>query len=911
MIPVTEPTSTPGTSSAPGTSSTPGPETSPSAIPYPPEWEADVLASDGGTVHLRPIAPEDAERLVRFHEGLSERTRYLRYFGPYPRMPERDVHRFTHVDHRDRVSFVLTLGDDIVGVGLYELLSRGEDSAAAEVAFVVADEHQGRGFGSILLEHLANAAAQNGFTRFEAEVLSENRGMISVFRDAGYEVSRSYDGSIVHLEFDIDPTEARLAVRDSRERVSEARSVGNVLHPRSIAVIGASGDVTKVGGVVLRNLLAAGFTGPVFPVNPERRSVHGVRAYPTVRDIPDEVDLAVVAVPSPLIDEVLDDCLAKRVKALVVVSAGFGEAGPEGIAAERRLVRAARAHGMRVIGPNALGVINTDPAVGMNASLVPVLPPPGKVGFFCQSGALGIAILDTARRRQLGLSAFVSAGNRADVSGNDLLQYWDSDPRTEVVLLYLESFGNPRKFSRIARRVARAKPVIAVKSGRHAAPFALAATGVTLDDDSVRALFEQSGVVQVDSISDLFDCALLFSYQPLPTGPRVAVVGNSTALGVLTVDAARGAGLEASEPLDVGPHAAPEDLASALSAAMTDPAIDAVIVVFVPPVALPSEPYAEALRAASVGATKPVVTTFLGGEGIPDDLVVRDASGSPVRGSVPSYPGPERAVAALSRAWRYARWRNAPASKVVRPDGIEEARARELCEEWLPTAPEGWLDDRQAQDLLGCYGLGIVEYRDVEDPEEAIAAAADLGYPVAVKALGSEWEFRTDLLGVRLDLTRAESVRVAYWEITRIIGEKRVRVQRMAPKGIACVVGLQDDPSFGTLIRFGIAGVISELVGDRAFGVPPLTEDSAWSLVNGPRLAPLLEGYRGAPLADKAALVEVLQRVSALAVDLPAVREISLHPVLAAPGGAAILGARVRIGHDPGTGGEGSPRRLR
>ncbi|MBQ7806866.1 GNAT family N-acetyltransferase, partial [Rhodococcus sp. (in: high G+C Gram-positive bacteria)] len=526
------------TVAAGGEASGQAPKTDP-AHTYPHSWVVDVLASDGGAVALRPIVPEDADKLVEFHGKLSERTRYLRYFGPYPTMSARDVKNFTTVDHHNRVAFVTMLGDEIIAVGRYERLLDVGDGKSAEVAFVVADAHQGRGLGPILLEYLAAAAAENGLTMFVAEVLSENRNMVTVFREAGYQVSRSFDGGVLRLEFAIDPTEALVSVRNSRERAAEARSMGNVLSPRSVAVIGASADPAKVGNAVLTNLLRGGFTGPVYPVNAEHRSVHGVRAYPTVRDIPDDVDLAVVAVPAESINSVLDDCLDKGVKALVVVSSGFSESGPDGRSSERKLVHAARAHGMRLIGPNALGVANNDPAISLNATLAPVLPVAGNVGFFCQSGALGIAILDEAARSRIGLSAFVSAGNRADVSGNDLLQYWDSDQSTEVVLLYLESFGNPRKFSRIARRVARKKPIVAVKSGRHAVPPVLAATGVEIDDSIVRALFEQAGVIQVGSISQLFDCALLFGYQPLPAGPRLAVIGNSTALGVLAADAAR------------------------------------------------------------------------------------------------------------------------------------------------------------------------------------------------------------------------------------------------------------------------------------------------------------------------------------------------------------------------------------
>lgn len=866
---------------------------------YPRHWVADVLASDGGVVHLRPIVPEDADLVVDFHGRLSERTRYLRYFGPYPTISKRDLFNFTVVDHHRRVAFVALLGGEIIAVGRYEGLDEG-DGLSAEVAFTVADAHQGRGLGPILLEHLAGAAAENGLRRFVAEVLAENRHMITVFREAGYQVSRSFEGGVVHLEFDIDPTEALVSVRNARERAAEARSVRNILSPGSVAVIGASTDSRKVGNAVLVNMLRSGFTGPVYPVNAEHRSVRGVRAYPTVRDIPDEIDLAVAAVPAESIDAVLDDCLDKGVKALLVVSSGFGETGPVGRDAERRLALAARAHGMRLIGPNALGVANNDPAIGLNATLAPVLPTAGNVGFFCQSGALGIAILDEAAKTGVGLSSFVSAGNRADLSGNDLLQYWDTDPATEVVLLYLESFGNPRKFSRIARRVARNKPIVAVKSGRHAVPPTHAARPGEMDDTIVRYLFEQAGVVQVESIAQLFDSALLFGYQPLPGGPRVAVVGNSTALGVLAVDAARGQGLHPAEAVDLGAQATPQEFADAVSRALAATDVDAVIAVFVPPVAVTVEPYAEALREAVADTDKPVVTTFLATEGIPDVLAVRDEAGNPVRGSVPSYPGPERAATALARAWRYAKWRSRPVSQVVRPSGIDPERARALVEGWLATTPDGrYLSDTEAAVLLACYGVHVAEFRAVTTEDEAVDAAAEIGFPVAVKATGAQWRHRPDLSGVRLDLVDADSVRAAYRDLAVVSGEPLLHVQKMATKGIGCAIRVQDDPSFGSLISFGVAGVISDLLGDRAYRVLPLTEDEAVELIEAPKAAPLLTGYRNSAPASRAALVDFVQRISALADDLPEVRALACEPVLASPTGADLTDAHVRIGPEP------------
>nr|WP_324194588.1 GNAT family N-acetyltransferase [Nocardia blacklockiae] len=872
-----------------------------------------MLAADGGVVRLRPITPGDAEALQEFHALLSDRTRYLRYFGPYPRMTPKDLYRTTHVDYRDRVGLVIELGETIIAVGRYELLADREGPRAAEVAFVVADGHQGRGLGSILLEHLAGAAAENDIATFVAEVLAENNAMVTVFRDAGYQVQRSRDGSVLHLEFAIDPTEALLSVRDSRERASEARSVGNLLSPRSIAVIGATPSAGRVGGAVLANLLSSVFQGPVFPVNPNRSSVRGVRAYATVRDIPDEVDLAVVAVPATEIPSVLDDCMAKGVKGLVVLTAGFSETGPAGFAAERDLVAAVRGHGMRVVGPSALGIANTDPAVSLNATLASVLPGRGRVGFFCQSGPLGAAILGEAAARNLGLSTFVSAGNRADVSGNDLLQYWDTDPGTDVVLLYLETFGNPRKFSRIARRVARTKPIVAVSSGRNATRTMPVSE---LERSVERDLFAQAGIVQVDTISELFDCAMLLAYQPLPGGPRLAVIGNSAALGWLAVDAARGEGLAVRAPTDLGPQADPADFHAAVAAAMDSSDVDAVIVIFAPPVPVSVASFAEAIRAGAHAGAKPVLTTFVADQGMPNLLTVRGAGGTVERGSIPSYPDPERAARALARVRRYADWRTRPASAVVRPADVDTERARNLVGEWMSRAPEGgWLGDLEAVDLLACYGIGVVEFREVRDEDAAERAAAELGYPVAAKATGELWRNRPDLTGVRLDLWRPSAVRRGYTDLAEVSGNDVVHIQRMATKGVGCVLRVQDDPSFGSVISFGLSGTIIDLLGDRVYRALPLSEAESVALIDAPRAAPLLDGETGVPgktigePVDKRALSALAQRISALCDDLPEIRELSVEPVLASPRGAAILYARVRIGPEPSRFDIG-PRRL-
>ncbi len=885
---------------------------------YPHHWEADVIASDGGIVHMRPILPSDAPQLLDFHAHLSERTRYLRFFGPYPRIPPRDLERFTQVDHRSRVAFICLLGDEIIAVGRYEGVpgeggpggtTGTEGSNSAEVAFAVRDDHQGRGLGSILLEHLAAAARENGLRRFEAEVLVENRQMVRVFRDAGYQVSRAFTEGVIHLEFDIDPTEKSIAVRDAREQRAEARSVHNVLHPGSVAVIGASTDPSKIGHAVLANLLRGNFTGPVYPVNPEARSVRGVRAYASVTDIPDEVDLAVVAIPAAGVDEVMDACLAKGVRALVVMSAGFAESGEGGSGAQRRLAEQARAHGMRVIGPNALGIANIAPDVRLNATLAPHLPGRGRVGFFSQSGALGIAILAAAAERGLGLSTFVSAGNRADVSGNDLLQYWESDAATDVVLLYLETFGNPRKFGRLARRFGRKKPIVVVKSGRHSAPSALVGA-VPTDDASVKAVFEQAGVIRVETLSQLFDTALLLAYQPLPRGSRVGVVGNSTALGVLVADALVVEGLDpAGAAIDVGAAASPEEFAAAVASAIGDEATDALVAVFVPPVATPGAAYARALREAVDGSGKPVVAVFLAAEGVPGELAVTDEEGSPGHGSVPSYSSPERAVAALARAARYARWRAPPVGEFVVPDGIDTERARALVAR-LCTGAARTLIPEEGVELLACYGIEMATFRRADHVEAALAVAEELGYPVALKVVGERWRHRSDQLGVRLDLPDAAAVTRAYADVVEVSGVREVFVQRMTPRGVSCLLEIVDDPSFGSLLTFGLSGIATELLGDRAYRGLPVSDQDAAALVRGPRAAPLLAGYRGAEPARLEALEELVLRVGRMAEDLPEVRSLLLDPVLASAQGAFVAGVRVVLGPPP-TRDDTGPRRLR
>ncbi|MEU5561696.1 bifunctional acetate--CoA ligase family protein/GNAT family N-acetyltransferase [Micromonospora musae] len=841
----------------------------------------DVLLSDGSTVQLRPIRPEDAPEIVSMHGRFSERTRYLRYFSPYPRIPERDLRRFVTVDHREREALVVLAGGRIVAVGRYERL--GPAAPEAEVAFVVEDAHQGRGIGSVLLEYLADAARRVGIVHFVAEVLPANGTMLRVFSDFGYQVRRQFADGVVHLTFPIAPTEATLAVQRGREHRTEARSIARLLAPRGVAVYGASATGQGVGAAVLGHLRDGGFVGAVVPVHPTAATVAGLPAFPHAVDAGVPLDLAVVAVAPDAAPAVVADAAAAGVHGLVVISAGFAEAGAEGAAAQRALVRAAYAAGMRVIGPNCLGVANTHPAVRLNATLAPVLPPPGRVGIFSQSGAFGVALLAEADRRGLGLSGFVSAGNRADVSGNDLLQYWQDDPGTDVVMLHLETFGNPRKFARLARWIGRTKPVVALAS-----PARLLGTASSAgpDEVAVAALFTQSGVIRVDTVGELLDVGLLLANQPLPAGPRVAVVGNSSALTGLAARACVAQGLTPAEggSRDVGPNATAAEFAAALAAAAGDDRVDALAVMLAPP--LPGQPAEADLSVALPAALrpgKPVVVTVLAG---------RTVSG------LPAYVGVEEAIRALARVHRYADWLRRPPGALPELTGID------------PTAGQAALrrDGVDTAGLLAAYGIDLVESAAARSADEADEVATRLGFPVALKAAAYGLRHRLDLGAVRLDLPDPAALRRAYAELAAAFGPD-VLVQPMVPPGVACVVELVEDPAFGPVVGFGVGGVATELLGDRAWRAVPLTDRDAEELVDEPRAAPLLRGHRGAAPVDRSALAELLLRVGRLADEQPRVRALTLNPVLARPDGLSVLHATVRLGaatDRPDTG----PRRL-
>ncbi|MHC3451050.1 bifunctional acetate--CoA ligase family protein/GNAT family N-acetyltransferase [Streptomyces prasinus] len=944
---------------------------------YPAHWEADVVLRDGGTARVRPITVDDAERLVSFYEQVSDESKYYRFFAPYPRLSAKDVHRFTHHDFVDRVGLAATVGGEFIATVRYDRIGPDGTPASspadeAEVAFLVQDAHQGRGIASALLEHIAAVARERGIRRFAAEVLPANSKMIKVFTDAGYTQKRSFEDGVVRLEFGLEPTDRSLAVQQAREQRAEARSVQRLLAPGSVAVIGAGRVPGGVGRSLLDNIRDAGFTGRLYAVNkalpPERGELDGaagVPAHRSVRDIDGPVDLAVVAVPADDVPEAVAECGEHGVQGIVVVSAGYAEAGPEGRERQRALVRQARSYGMRIIGPNAFGVINTSPDVRLNASLAPQMPRPGRIGLFAQSGAIGIALLSRLHRRGggvtgvTGVSTFVSSGNRADVSGNDVMQYWYDDPDTDVALMYLESIGNPRKFTRLARRTAAVKPLVVVQGARHGSgPRGHAVRATRLPHATVSALLRQAGVIRVDTITELVDAGLLLARQPLPSGPRVAILGNSESLGLLTYDACLAEGLRPHRPLDLTTGASAADFHAALSRALADDTCDAVVVTAIPALgepptddaalagalrsaaaATPSKPVlvvhvelgglAEALSAAAGTAPQPAPAAPARPQeraahptpsedehpGVaPTRLAPQDPATGPVPPApaglpedahlIPAYPAAERAVRALAHSVAYAQWRRdaADPGKVPAYEDIDERSAAALIDAQLTRGESLTLGTEETRALLGAYGIHVHRALPAPTADEAVEAARTLGRPVALKVTAPHLRHRADLGGVRLDLADEEQLRRAYAELTDQLGtpeELRPVVQRMAPRGVDTIVRAVIDPAAGAALSFGLAGAPSQLLGDMAHRLIPVTDREAASLVRSIRTAPLLFGWRGSTPVDTPALEELLLRVSRLVDDHPEVVAVGLEPVVVATHGVSVLSASVRLAPPP------------
>jgi acetyl coenzyme A synthetase (ADP forming)-like protein len=872
----------------------------------------DVVVRDGSTVCLRRAVDRDIPALLAFLASLSPHSLYQRFMGLPALTPDR-VRLLTPSSERRGAALIAECHDAIVAfAGFYPFSA---ESTNAEVAFAVADAMQGHGIGTKLLEQLAAVARAQGIFTFEADVLGDNQRMLDVFRESGYGVTSAIQGGVWRVTLSLSLTEAYADRAATRSRIAASASMRAFFEPTSVAVIGANRERGKIGAEILHNLVVSGFTGQLAAVHPTATAIDGVRAYPRIADVPAPVDLAVIVVPARHVLDAVDECIAVGVPALCVISAGFGESDAEGRAREAALVERVRRAGCRLVGPNCMGLLNTDPAVRLNATFSPVNPPAGTVAMSTQSGALGLAILDYATRLNIGISSFVSVGNKPDVSGNDLIQYWAEDPRTSVILLYLESFGNPRKFSEIARRVGRTKPIVAVKAGRSAAGSRAASshTGALASSDTVvDALFRQSGVIRTERLEELFDVAALLANQPVPRGRRVAILTNAGGPGILAADACEAQGLElpaltdatcaelrsflppaasVGNPVDMLASAPPDHYRRALSAILQDDQIDSVITIFIPPLVTDPADVATAIREASrTAGGKPILGVFMRAEGAPSTLA-----------PIPCYAFPESAALALARVSAYGQWRGRPIERVPALDGIDRRHVRDIVESAL-VGGGGWMTADQSTALLTSVGIHSATAGTASTLATALETAARIGYPVALKAIGPTLLHKTERRAVALDLATPDALREAYRDLEDRLGADMtsVLVQQMVPKGVEMIVGAVHDPSFGPLVACGTGGVLVDVLADASFRLHPLTASDAGEMIDELRGARLLRGYRGAPPADEAALRDVLLRISSLIELAPEIQELDLNPVIVKASGAVVADARIRLdGHQP------------
>jgi acyl-CoA synthetase (NDP forming)/GNAT superfamily N-acetyltransferase len=868
--------------------------------PYPDHWEADVVLRDGRTCHIRPVRSDDGPALTAFSEALSEETLYTRFFTASRELAAQDMQRLLEVDNKNRLSLLAMSNGEVIGVAVYDAVGRAE----GEIAFTIADQHQGRGLGSVLLEHLAAIARENGIHRFKAEVLSGNRRMLNTFEAAGYTPSQEVEDGIVLLDFDIDPTHRTRRVARGREHRAEALSIKKLVAPKAVAVVCDRAGEGSLGASIVNNLLAGGFTGHLYVVSPTGQAVDGVSGFRTLSEIGEPVDLVVMAMGAAAVEKAIDDCAACGVTGIVVTTGGFISSGNS--TRQKALAQRIRERGMRLVGPNSLGIINTAPGITLNASVIPAMPGRGRAGVFSQTAAFGTAILSQAAQRGLGVSLFFSAGNRADVSANDLLQYWEDDDSTSLVLLYLESIGNPRKFTRIARRIARQKPVVAVRSGRSSQtlPLGHAVRSTDLEAAAVDAMFEQAGVIQVNSLTELLDLAGLLAVQPLPRGDRVGFVTDSDSLGLLAVDAATSLGLQpVGDARITDPAHHLDGFEKAVADLLADPAVDSVIVTHVPSIHESSDALSTVMTKLAKTATKPLIAVMLANRSGP---LVGDLTtyGMPGHGSVPVFGDVEAALRALRSVVEYQAWLSSPRGTVPTWSDVDSRRGHEVVLDAVQKMESPQVRaELSAQDLdtvLDSYGIHLWPTIPVGTEEEAVAAAKVTGYPVVLKSTIERYEHRTDLGGLRLTLENEHAVRTAFLSMMATLppdAAAKLAIQRMAPPGVACVAGATEDPLFGPVVSFRLGGLYPTLLKDTCFRIPPLSDEDAKALVRAPKSAPMLlnkllpDGQRSAEL-DIEALEDLLARLGHLADDLPEMAELELNPIVVHQKGVAVLGAK-------------------
>jgi acetyl coenzyme A synthetase (ADP forming)-like protein len=883
--------------------------------------DIDVVLRDGSSVRIRAAKPTDETLVLAFLTGLSDVSRTLRFGAGQADLVE-TAKQWIDPGCTD-CCVVAVLGGEIVGQASYDRTVADR----AKVGFTVTDAFQGRGLGTLLLKRLAEAAEAEGVAVFEADVVPDNHKMLEVFKESGFGVTMTSEPGLVHVQFPTSITPDARVRFEAREQIAAMNAVRGMLAPRSIAVVGAGRKRKTIGGEVFHNLMDGGFNGPVYPVNPVAEVVQSVRAYKSILDIPGPVDLAVIVVPAKLTMQAARECAEKGVHGMVVITAGFGETGPAGKEMQRELMAIAREAGMRVIGPNCMGVINTHDDVRMNATFSPNAPMQGNVGFLSQSGALGLAVIEYANTLNLGLSTFISVGNKADLSGNDFIQYWADDPATDVIALYLESIGNPRKFARISRRVGRQKPILVVKSGRSSAGARATSshTGALLgaSDVTVDALFKQAGVIRTDTLGEFFDVATLLANQPRPKGNRVAILTNGGGPGILCADACEADGLIVPQvpddlkaklaeflPADAGLNnpvdmiaAAPgESYRKALKLLAEWDGIDAIIILYVPVLVTNSEEIAAGVRAAALEIEReiPMLSVFLSSKGTPDSLKTDGLS-------MPSYPFPEDAARALAHAVRYGIWAETPEGTVPQFTDLRVSEGKALIADVLADLQKAgdetsrWLLPDEVAKLLDSYGVPMAKWRLASTAEAAGAAAAEIGGKVALKGVAPKLIHKTEAKAVVLNLEGAAEVEKQAVEMAARIAAQgttveKFFVQQMVPSGgVEMLVGVVHDALFGPVVACGAGGTAVEVLKDVKVRITPLTDSDAHEMVTSLRTFPLLDGFRGAPKCDVAGLEELLLRVAAMVEQHPEISEMDCNPVIVLPEGAVIVDARIRI----------------
>jgi acetyl coenzyme A synthetase (ADP forming)-like protein len=892
------------------------------------KYRASVIMKDGTALNMRPILPEDRDKWQEFFNALSPQTVYFRFHRVLRQVSNEEAQRFCCVDYNDSFAMVATIGEGpeekIIAIGRY---TRTPNRDSAEAAFVVTDKYHGKGIGTLLLEQIAKVARDKGIRLFDAYVLMENHEMMGVFLDSGFKIDRKLEGGVIRLVLDIASTPFYEEKSAEREKFATINSLRAFLKPRSIAVVGASTKKGSIGHKLFHNILYQEFNGVVYPVHPTSPMVSSVKAYPSVLDLPGEVDLGVIVVPAAGVQQVVEQCGRQGMKGLVIISAGFGEVSAEGKEKEKKIVETARSYGMRVVGPNCMGILNTDPDVNLNATFSSVFPPVGNISLGTQSGALGLAILEYAKTLNIGLSTFVSIGNKVDVSPTDLLLYWEDDAATGVILLYLESFGEPRRFARTARGVANSKPIVAVKSGRTPAGSKAASshTGALASSEvAAEALFTQAGIIRVDTLEELFDVANLLSSQPIPQGKRVAILTNGGGPGIMTADALAGRGLELpnlsentvarlkeflpsqssyANPVDMTAGATAEQYGKALEIMAQDENVDSVIVIFVPPIVTLPEAVAKAIRDIApefrkIGKT--LVASFMGSRGSPEALSSREHE------YVPCFTFPESTAIALASAYKYGEWQKKPKGSIPTLEGVDKKRAEKVIAEALEKSPDSrvWLDFATIAKLFDCYGVRLVQSKPATTASEAVKKAEAMGLPVALKLLSSTITHKTEVGGVVLDLRTAAEVEQGFnlikerlVKIGRAKEMQGVTVQQMATTGVEVIVGVTQDPSFGPLIMFGLGGTQAELFKDVSFRIHPLTDLDAAEMVRSVKAYQLLKGWRGAKPSDIKSVEDLLLRISDMVEDIPQLVEVDLNPVkvLEENKGYVVVDARVLL----------------